>query len=147
MILLPSPRLPPTANSLITNQFSSPVRGRWKAAARFVLPRLHRCHTPRHQHRSATSAVVPTGSSATVMSRKAVRRQSRGRTCLLTALQPVLHPTPARPFAPCRDRRWHAAPLHTQIAHDHAGRFTFWLPARGLPHILQPMPALDTSHF
>ena len=96
---------------------------------------------------TATSAAVPTGPPAAVMGRKAARRQSRGRACTPTTLQPVPHSAPASPFAPCRDHRWHAAPPHTQIAHDHAGRLTFWLLARGLPHILQPMPILDTSHF
>ena len=54
-----------------------------KAAARSALPLLHRCHTPRHQHRSATSAVVPTGPPAAVMSWQTARRQSRGCTCHL----------------------------------------------------------------
>ena len=118
-----------------------------KAAARSALPLLRRCHMPRHQRRPAASAAVPTGPPAAVVSRKAARRQSRGRACLPTALQPVPHSVPARHFAPCGDRRWYAAPPHTQIAHDRAGRLTFWLRARGLPHILQPMPILDTSHF
>ena len=125
----------------------SPGHGRRKAAARSALPLLHRCHMPRRQRRPTTFAVVPTGPPAAVMGRKAARRQSRDRTCLLTALQPVPHSAPARHFAPCRDHRLHTAPPHTQIAHDHAGRLTFWLSARGLPHILQPMPTLDTSHF
>ena len=41
--------------------------GRRKAAARSALPLLHRCHMPRHQHRPAASAAVPTGPLAAVI--------------------------------------------------------------------------------
>ena len=49
------------------------------------------------------------------MGRKAARRQSRGRTCLLTALQPVPHSAPASPFAPWLVNRYAADVLDVDI--------------------------------